>query len=90
MPKKKILFNSSGFEDYMYWQTKDKTVSKKINKLIKSIMIDGANVGIGKPEKLLGNYTGCYSRRITHEYRLVYKIEDDSICILQCRFHYKR
>lgn len=53
-------------------------------------MIDGANVGIGKPEKLLGNYTGCYSRRITHEHRLVYKIEDDSICILQCRFHYKR
>lgn len=45
-------------------------------------MIDGPNEGIGKPEKLLGNYTGCYSRRITHEHRLVYKIEDDSICIL--------
>ncbi|UBH14314.1 Txe/YoeB family addiction module toxin [Macrococcus armenti] len=90
MPKKKILFYSGGFEDYTYWQTNDKTVLKKIKKLIKSIMIDGANEGIGKPEKLLGNYTGCYSRRITHEHRLVYKIEDDSICILQCRFHYKR
>lgn len=57
MPKKKILFYSSGFEDYTYWQTNDKIVLKKINKLIKSIMIDGPNEDIGKPEKLLGNYT---------------------------------
>ncbi|MCU7558474.1 Txe/YoeB family addiction module toxin [Macrococcus capreoli] len=90
MSKKKILFYETGFEDYNYWQTNDKIVLKKINKLIKSIMVDGVNDGIGKPEKLIGNFAGCYSRRITHEHRLVYKIENDMICILQCRYHYER
>ncbi len=44
--------------------------------------------GIGKPEKLKGNLSGYWSRRITQEHRLVYKYEDDTLIIASCRFHY--
>jgi len=83
----KIIFLGTGWEDYLYWQGIDKSMLKKINSLIKEIERLHFE-GSGKPEPLKHNLAGWWSRRITLEHRLVYKIEKDSIVILQCRYHY--
>ncbi|WP_325385087.1 Txe/YoeB family addiction module toxin [Mucilaginibacter sp.] len=83
----KIVFLDSGWEDYLYWQGSDKSVLKKINVLIKEIERTPFE-GSGKPEPLRHNLAGWWSRRINLEHRLVYKVEDHSIVILQCRYHY--
>jgi toxin YoeB len=83
----KIVFLDQGWEDYLYWQTTDKATLKKINSLLKEIErvpFDGS----GKPEPLKHNLAGWWSRRINLEHRLVYKIDDKAIVILQCRYHY--
>ena len=79
------VFTSNGWEDYIYWQTEDKKTLKKINTLLKDI--DG-NEGIGKPEPLIGNLSGFWSRRINEKDRLIYKIDEYNIYILSCRYHY--
>ena len=79
----KISFSIQAWEEYLYFQTQDKKTLKKINELIKDIERNGALNGIGKPEKLTNNLTGLYSKD-----RLVYKIENDFIVILQCKGHY--
>ena len=85
----KIAFSTSGWEDYVYWQQTNKKVLKRINLLIKDIVRNpNDDNGIGKPEMLKGNLSGYFSRRITDEHRLVYKIENDYLIIAQCRFHY--
>ena len=81
------LFTDNGWEDYTYWETEDKKTLKRINKLIDDISRNGNN-GIGKPEPLTGNFSGYWSRRINDSDRLIYKIEDDNIYIISCRFHY--
>jgi len=82
-------FAQRGWEDYLYWQQNDKKILKRVNLLIKDIKRNPYDKdGIGKPEKLQGNLSGYYSRRITSEHRMVYKILDDLIIIAQCRFHY--
>ena len=82
-------FADKGWEDYEYWQQNDKKVLKRINLLIKDIKREPYSLdGLGKPEKLKANFSSYYSRRITSEHRLVYKIVDDLIIIAQCRFHY--
>lgn len=75
------------WEDYLYWQTHDKKTLKRINLLIQDIDRNGYS-GIGKPEPLKGNLQGYWSRRIDDTNRLVYRIEDGKIEILQCRSHY--
>ena len=74
MTKLLITFSTDAFEDYKEWQIQDRKTLKKINQLIKSIERDGVLEGIGKPEKLKGNLSGWYSRRITQEHRLVYTV----------------
>lgn len=83
----KIVFMSQAWEDYLFWQQNDKAILKKINQLIKEAARTPFE-GTGKPEPLRENLSGFWSRRITHEHRLVYKTEGDSIFILQCRYHY--
>jgi len=83
----KIVFLDPGWEDYLYWQGFDKSILKKINALIKEIERIPFE-GNGKPEPLRHNLSGWWSRRINLEHRLVYKVENDSIIILQCRYHY--
>ena len=84
---KRISFEGRGFEDYLYWQTTDKKLLKRINLLIKDIERNGYD-GIGKPEALKHDYQGYWSRRIDEEHRLIYKIDGDTIHIVACRFHY--
>lgn len=81
------VFTANGWEDYVYWQKQDAKTLKKINALLEDIARNG-NRGLGKPEPLLGDLMGFYSRRINDRDRLIYRLEGDSIFILACRFHY--
>jgi toxin YoeB len=82
-----LVWQSNAWEDYLYWQATDQAVLKKINELIKDTLRNPLH-GIGKPETLKGNLSGCWSRRITGEHRLVYMVRDKRLHVLQCRFHY--
>ena len=84
---RKLLWDESGWEDYLYWQVNDKKILFRINDLIKDAQRNPFT-GLGKPEPLKGNLSGCWSRRINEEHRLVYMVKEDCIYILQCRFHY--
>lgn len=75
------------WDDYLYWQRQDKKNLKRINQLLRDIERNG-NSGIGRPEPLKGNFQGYWSRRIDESNRLIYRIVDDRIEILQCRSHY--
>lgn len=84
-----VGFADKGWEDYCYWQQNDKKILKRVNLLINDIKRDPySKEGIGKPEKLKENLSAYYSRRITSEHRLVYKVMEDIIIVAQCRFHY--
>lgn len=82
-----LIFSSKAWDDYLYWQQMDKKTIKRINDLIKDIKREPFS-GIGKPEPLKHNLTGFWSRRITGEHRLVYRILDKGLEIAACRFHY--
>ena len=84
---RKLLWDEAGWEDYLFWQVNDKKILFRIKDLIKETQRNPF-AGIGKPEPLKGNLTGCWSRRINEEHRLVYMVKEDCIYILQCRFHY--
>ncbi|HMI01686.1 MAG TPA: Txe/YoeB family addiction module toxin [Pedobacter sp.] len=83
----KIIFQSGAWEDYLYWQQTDKSILKKINMIIKEIERTPYE-GQGKPEMLKHDLSGWWFRRLNLEHHVVYRIEDDSIIILQCRYHY--
>lgn len=83
----KIIFSDDAWDDYIYWQQQDKKILKKINKLINEIQREPYK-GTGNPEPLKYNWSGYWSRRITIEHRLVYKIKEDELMIAQCRYHY--
>jgi toxin YoeB len=84
-------FTVHGWEDYVYWQENDPDTLEKINDLIKEIKRVPFK-GKGKPEPLRGNLKGYWSRRITGEHRLVYRVEgkaeEQTLRIVQVRFHY--
>ena len=82
----KVTFDEDAWVDYLWWQAQDRQILRRINVLIADIARNG-NEGIGKPE-LLKYLKGFWSRRITDEHRLVYKIVDDEIQIAACRYHY--
>ena len=82
------IWSDDAWEDYLYWQTQDKKTLKRINALIRDIDRNGPLIGIGDPEPLRGNLSGYYSRRINEKDRLVYRIKDHHIVIVQCRGHY--
>lgn len=83
----KITWTKTAWNDYLYWQVRDKKKLKRINELIKSTLRDPFN-GIGNPEPLKHDLQGYYSRRIDGEHRLVYTFEDDVLLIIACRYHY--
>lgn len=81
------VFTKNGWDDYVYWQMEDRKALRKINQLIEDIVRNG-NEGKGKPEALSGNMAGFWSRRINDKDRLIYKIDQEHIYILACRYHY--
>ncbi|MDU9047706.1 MAG: Txe/YoeB family addiction module toxin [Candidatus Electrothrix sp. Rat3] len=84
-----INWHIQAWEDYLYWQKKDKRILKRINALIKDITREPFT-GIGKPEPLKHNWRGFWSRRINDEHRLVYTVQDGDVIIAQCRYHYDK
>ena len=88
-----LIFSEQSWEDYLFWQQYDKAVLKRINELIKDTM-RSPFVGIGKPEPLMGEFKGFWSRRITREHRFIYRVagkgEPQVLEIASCRLHYGR
>jgi len=84
---RKIKWDFDAWEDYIYWQTQDRKILKRINQLTKDVARSPFD-GVGKPEPLKGSLSGFWSRRINEEHRLVYVVEADAILIISCRGHY--
>ena len=82
-----LVWDENAWDDYLWWQAQDRKVLKRINGLLVDIQRNG-NEGIGKPEALKHDFAGYWSRRITDEHRLVYKITSDEVRIAACRYHY--
>ena len=82
-----LVWQTNAWEDYCHWQKQDKKILGRVNELIKDCLRSPYK-GIGKPEPLKGNYAGCWSRRITQEHRLIYKMNEQRLHILQCRYQY--
>ena len=83
----KLIFADEGWEDYLYRQKQDKRMVERINKLIRETQREPYS-GVGKPEALKHALSGYWSRRITDEHRLVYRVEGDALLIAQLRYHY--
>jgi toxin YoeB len=84
-----LLFSAHAWDDYLYWQGSDRRTLKRINELIRAIQRLPFE-GPGKPEPLRHGLSGYWSRRITEEHRIVYRVNDDTLFIAQLRYHYGR
>lgn len=88
-----LIFSERAWTDYLYWQEHDPGITGRINELLKEARRTPFT-GIGKPEPLIGDLKGWWSRRITREHRFVYRVtgagEAQALEIAACRFHYGR
>lgn len=82
-----IAFTAAAYKDYLYWKRHDRKKYERINTLCKAIL-EKPHEGIGKPEPLLYDLHGYWSRRIDRTHRLVYKVTKGHIVVISCRFHY--
>ena len=82
-----VKFTDDAWDDYLHWQSVDPKVLARINRLIEECRRTPFH-GTGKPEPLRNKLSGYWSRRITEEHRLVYKLTDEGLLIAQCRYHY--
>ena len=87
MSSRILAWTDEAWDGYVYWQSQDKKMLKRINKLIKATKSNPFE-GIGKPEPLKENLSGYWSRRIDDTNRLVYAVDDKYLTIISCRFHY--
>jgi len=89
----KLIFSTGAWDDYLFWQQNDKAILDRVNSIIKDAMRSPFQ-GIGKPEPLVGDMKGLWSRRITREHRFVYRVggtgDSQAREIAACRFHYGR
>lgn len=83
----KLVFSETAWDDYLYWQAHDRKLLIRLNDLMKECTRTPF-AGTGKPEPLRGPLSGWWSRRLTLEHRLVYRVVDDALHIAQCRYHY--
>ncbi|WP_315277684.1 Txe/YoeB family addiction module toxin [Kocuria carniphila] len=83
----RLVWSESAWDEYLWWQRQDRKILKRIDLLIQDIVRNG-NEDIGKPEPLRYDFAGYWSRRITEEHRLVYKVTNDDVLIATCRYHY--
>jgi toxin YoeB len=85
--KRVAIFHPEFREDLRYWVKSDRTTAIRVLDLVESVLRDPFQ-GPGKPEPLRYLLAGCWSRRITQEHRLVYRVRADSMDFLQARYHY--
>ncbi|TGA96426.1 Txe/YoeB family addiction module toxin [Streptomyces sp. MZ04] len=86
----KLVWQEKAWADYVRRQEQDRKILKRINILLQDIARNGPDEGIGKPEPLKHGFHGYWSRRITDEHRLIYKVVEDEIRVAACRYHYER
>ena len=84
----KLTWTLAAWEDDEYWQSQDRKTLKRINALIKDCLRQPFE-GIGKPEPLKENLSGFWSRRIDDSHRLVYRVDDQVLVVIACRYHYQ-
>ena len=82
-----VVYSKLAKQDKSYWQKNDPKIIKRIDNLIEAIK-KNPHQGIGKPEPLRFNKSGYWSRRINREHRLVYKVHQNILYIVQCRYHH--
>jgi toxin YoeB len=88
MPRlERLAWTPAAWDDVIHWQANDPKQLRRINQLVEACLRDPFQ-GIGKPERLRENLSGCWSRRIDSEHRLVYRVEASLLLILACRYHY--
>ena len=83
----KLAWTPRAWSDYLHWQSQDKKMLKRINRVVDDTRYNPFT-GIGKPEQLQANLSGLWSRRIDAQHRLVYEVENDTLIIISCRYHY--
>ncbi|MFT4096384.1 MAG: Txe/YoeB family addiction module toxin [Rhodoblastus sp.] len=83
----RLVFSASAWDDYLHWQATDPKLLARLNRLIKECARTPFQ-GTGKPDPLRGALSGWWSRRLTQEHRLVYRVEGDDLLIAQCCYHY--
>jgi toxin YoeB len=83
----RLIFSEHAWQDYLHWQATDKKTLKRVNKLIRDIQ-RAPFEGPGKPERLKHALSGYWSRRITEEHRIVYRVNGEDLLIAQLRYHY--
>jgi toxin YoeB len=84
----KLSFTPSGWEDYLWFQSHDRKLLKRINQLLQDVLRSPFQ-GIGKPEPLKAELAGFWSRRIDDEHRLIYSVTATEIVVIACRYHYQ-
>ena len=85
----RLEFEPQAFEDLQHWVQFQAKMAKRLLRMIEETRRDPFG-GIGKPEPLKGDLSGCWSKRIDDEHRLIYKVTGDALIIMQCRFHYEK
>ena len=83
----KLVFSDEAWDDYLYWQKQDRKMVERINRLVQDVMREPF-AGVGKPEPLKHALAGWWSRRITDEHRMVYRLDGDALLPAQLRYHY--
>jgi len=86
---RRVIFEANAFEDFTHWATQNKKIHNKIVRLIKDVQRSPFS-GLGKPEPLRHELRGYWSRRIDDEHRLVYKVTEEDVFIVACKYHYSR
>jgi toxin YoeB len=84
----RLAWTPTAWEDCLYWKGQGRRQLKRINQLIQACL-RGAFVGIGKPEPLRENLSGCWSRRIDAEHRLIVRLQGTTLVILACLYRYR-
>lgn len=87
-PERHVFWTSQALEDLAYWDKHDRRIARRTRQLVAEVQRQPFT-GLGKPEPLRYEWSGYWSRRITREHRLVYRVEGRGIYIAQCRFHYE-
>ena len=85
--KRLAIFQPEFIQDLRYWVKSERAVAVRILDLVEAVMRDPFE-GPGKPEPLKYVLAGCWSRRVTQEHRLVYRVTDENVDFLQARYHY--
>ena len=86
-PKRVAIFQPEFREDLRSWVKTERSTAIRVLDLVEAVMRDPFQ-GLGKPEPLRYVLAGCWSRRVSQEHRLVYRVTDDAVDFLQARYHY--